>query len=113
MVGSILAQLSQQLKLQLLQLLDQGGFHSFHHILIVEPVDAQEVQASLRPGSVYLVQLLLAILAMGVLRCLYWHPFVLQDGVQQLLQVELMGTITNTLKTKHRSLGVARLGYPM
>ena len=97
-VGDLLVQLSQQLKLLLLQLLDQGGIHFFHHILIVEQVDAQEVQASLRPGSVYLFQLLLAILAMVVLRCLYGNPIVLRDGIQQLIQVELTGTISNTLK---------------
>ena len=112
-VGDLLAQLSQQLKLLLLQLLDQGRVNTFHHILIVEQVDAQEVQASLRPGSVYQVQLLLAILAMVVLGRLYRHPFVLRDGVQQLLQVELAGTITNTLKNKKTGhWGVARLGYP-
>ena len=74
-VGDLLVQLCQKLKLLLLQLPDQGSIHSFHHTLIVEQVDAQEVQASLRPGTVYLVQLLLAILAMVVLRCLCPYPF--------------------------------------
>ena len=68
-------------------------------------MDAQEVQASLQPGSVYLVQLLLAILAMVVLGCLYGHPFVPRDGVQQLLEVELAGSIANTLENKEQVTG--------
>ena len=53
----------------------------------------------------YLVQLLLTILAMVILRCLYGHPFVPRDGVQQLPVVELAGSIANTLENKEQVTG--------